>query len=74
VATVTAIVGPSSGIANAASQYVATLTAASTVTIAEIGLFDAASSGTLVLRGLLASPAVFVSGDTMTITATLEFV
>jgi hypothetical protein len=53
-------------------QVVGTVTASASRTIAEVGLFDASSSGNLFVRGVLASTVSLASGDTVTVTATVQ--
>lgn len=50
-----------------------TFTSDQTVTIAKIGIFNASSSGTLVFETLLNATAALVSGDTLTVTETVNF-
>jgi hypothetical protein len=53
-------------------QVVGTVTATGARTIAEVGLFDASSSGTMFVRGVLASTVTLASGDSVTVTATVQ--
>ena len=53
-------------------QVVGTVTATGSRTVAEVGLFDASSSGTLFIRGVLASTVSLATGDTITVTATCQ--
>lgn len=48
-----------------------TFTSDQSITIAKIGVFNAASGGTLVFAYLLDDPAVLVSGDQLQITQTI---
>ena len=73
-ATVTAVVGPRSGLANGAVQYQGTLSASAGWTIGEVGLFLASTGGAPLVRGLLVTPTAFNTGDTLTLAVTLEFV
>lgn len=49
-----------------------TITATASRTIAEVGLFDASSSGNMFVRGVLGTTAVLASGDSVTVTATVQ--
>jgi hypothetical protein len=49
-----------------------TVTATASRTIGECGLFDAASGGNLFVRGVLASTVSLASGDSITVTATVQ--
>jgi hypothetical protein len=71
--TTAALAGPISGIALGAVQYTATLTAGGSANIWEIGLFDAASGGNLITRGLLSSALPVLPGDTLSVILVLEF-
>lgn len=53
-------------------QVVGTVTATASRTIGEVGLFDASTSGNLFVRGVLASTVSLASGDTITVTATVQ--
>ena len=53
-------------------QVVGTVTATASRTIGEVGIFDASSSGNLFVRGVLASTVSLASGDTLTVTATVQ--
>jgi hypothetical protein len=53
-------------------QVVGTVTATASRTIGEVGLFDASSSGNLFVRGVLASTVSLASGDSITVTATVQ--
>ena len=53
-------------------SWVGTITATGSRTIAEVGLLDASSSGNLFVRGVLASTVTLASGDSITVTATVQ--
>lgn len=53
-------------------QVVGTITATGSRTIAEVGIFDASSSGNMFIRGVLASTVSLAVGDTITVTATCQ--
>lgn len=53
-------------------QVVGTVTATGSRTIAEVGLFDANTTGNLFVRGVLASTVTLASGDSITVTATVQ--
>jgi len=53
-------------------QVVGTVTATGARTIAEVGIFDASTSGNLFIRGVLASTVTLASGDSITVTATCQ--
>ena len=55
-------------------QVVKTWTSSGTVTISEVGLFNASSGGTMAFRELLSPTKAVVSGDTYTLTAQLILV
>jgi len=55
-------------------QVVKTWTVTGTVTISEVGLFNASSSGTMAFRELLSPTKSVVSGDTYALTAKLILV
>ena len=55
-------------------QIVKTWTATGTKTVAEVGMFNGASGGTMAFREKLATAKSLVSGDTYTLTAQLIFV
>lgn len=50
-----------------------TFTSDQTVTIAKIGIFNASSAGTMVFTTLLNATAALVSGDTLSVTETVNF-
>lgn len=49
-----------------------TITATASRTISEVGLFDASSSGNMLVRGVLNTAAILSSGDSVTVTATVQ--
>lgn len=54
-------------------QVVGTITATGARTIGEVGLFDqSAAGGNMFVRGVLASTVTLASGDTITVTATVQ--
>jgi len=54
-------------------QVVGTITATGARTVAEVGLFDqSAAGGNLFVRGVLASTVSLASGDSITVTATVQ--
>jgi hypothetical protein len=54
-------------------QVVGTVTATGSRTIAEVGLFDQSSlGGNMFVRGVLASTVSLASGDSITVTATVQ--
>ena len=53
-------------------QVVGTVTATGSRTVAEVGLFDASSVGNLFVRGVLASTVTLATGDSITVTATVQ--
>lgn len=52
--------------------WVGTVTAGTARVISEVGLFDASTSGTLFIRGVLGTTATLAIGDTITVTTTLQ--
>ena len=53
-------------------QVVGTITATGARVVGEVGLFDASSTGNLFVRGVLASTVTLASGDSITVTATVQ--
>jgi len=68
-ATVTAA---TTSVSNDTIQVAATMTAAGSITVAEVGVFTASSGGVLVLHGSF-STRTLQSGDTLSLTFTIQF-
>lgn len=58
---------------NDTAQLVKTWTATGTVTVREVGIFNASSSGTMLARSVLAADKTIASGETYALTYKVKF-